>query len=147
MKVFQLIVAMFVLSVSGEAVWARIGETEAQISARYGQSIGDIPTATFGPVRGYMTRGSVVGVKLVDGISQMEMISKTDQSDMSASEIEVFLKSHGADTVWNVEPFKPNWKRWRSRDGSLIAVYDTVRHFLYINSKKFYEEQGQRVGN
>ena len=36
MKVLQLIVAMFVLSVSGEAVWARIGETEAQISARYG---------------------------------------------------------------------------------------------------------------
>ena len=147
MNVFQFAVAIFVFGVSGQAVWGRIGETEAQISARYGTSIGDIPTATFGPVRGYMVPGSVVGVKLVDGISQMEMISKTDKSNMSATEIEVFLKSHGADTNWNVDPFKPNWKRWRTHDGSLIAVYDTVRHFLYISSNRFYEAQGQRIGN
>jgi hypothetical protein len=124
-----------------------IGETEAQISARYGTSIGDMSTAAFGSVRGYMTPGCVVGVKLVDGISQMEMISKNDQSDISPAEIEGFLKSHGADMDWNVDPFKPTWKRWRTHDGSLVAVYDTARHFLYINSKKFYEAQGRRLGN
>jgi hypothetical protein len=146
MNAFQFAVAISVFSVSGHAAWARIGETEAQISARYGTSIGDIPTATFGSVRGYMVPGVLVGVKLVDGISQMEMISKTDQSDMSVTEIEVFLNSHGARAGWNVDSFKPNWKRWRTQDGALIAVYDTVRHFLYINSKKFYEAQGERIG-
>ena len=147
MNVFQFTLALLVFSVSGTPAWARIGENEAQISARYGASIGDIPTATFGSVRGYMIPGVLVGVKLVDGMSQMEMISKTDQSDMSATEIEVFLRSHGADIKWNPDPFKPNWKRWRTHEGSLVAVYDTARHFLYIYSKKFYEELGQRLGN
>jgi hypothetical protein len=147
MKAFQLTVAVFLLGASGETVWARIGDTEAQISARYGTFIGDISTTTFGPVRGYMVPGAVVGVKLVDGVSQMEMISKTDQSDMSATEIENFLRSHGVDSEWTADSFKPNWKRWRTQDGSVVAVYDTVRHFLYINSKKFYDTQGQRFGN
>jgi hypothetical protein len=147
MNVFQFTVALFILSASGQQAWARIGEIEAQISARYGASMGDIPTATFGPVRGYMMPGFLVGVKLIDGTSQMEMISKNDQSAMSATEIEVFLRSHGADIQWNPDPFKPNWKRWRTHDGSLVAVYDTARHFLYIYSRKFYEEQGQRLGN
>ena len=147
MNAFCFIVGLLVFSVFGTAAWARIGETEAQISARYGASIGDIPTATFGPVRGYMMPSFLVGVKLVEQVSQMEMISKPDRSDMSAREIETFLRSHGADMEWTAEPFKPNWKRWRTQDGSLVAVYDATRHFLYINSRKFYEELGQRLGN
>jgi hypothetical protein len=143
---FRSIVTTFVFAILCSPAWARIGETEAQITTRYGQSIGDIPTEFFGPVRGFATPEFVVGVKLVNGASAMEMISKNDQAEMTPQEIEALLKKHGADAQWNVDRFdKPNWKRWRSQDGSLIAVYDTRRHFLYVNSKKFYEEQGKRI--
>ena len=138
---FALTLAPFI-----SPTWARVGETEAQISARYGQSIGDIPTAAFGPVRGYMQPGFLVGVKIVDGMSAMEMISKNDQSEITAQEMEKFLKSHGGAGPWTDDHWdRPGWKRWRTADQSLVAVYDTKRHFLYINSRKFYEDQGRKL--
>ena len=113
--------------------------------ARYGQSIGDIPTETFGPVRGFALREYLVGVKFLNGTSAMEMISRNDQAEIKLQEIDALLKKHGADVEWKVDKFeKPDWKRWRTQDGSLVAVYDSKRHFLYVNSKAFYNEQGKR---
>ena len=142
----QLFAAALLFGLTATIASARLGETEAQISARYGKSIGDIPTEAFGPVRGYMMPGFLVGVKLVDGLSVMEMISKNDQSEMSGLEIEKFLKSHGAEGPWNAEKWdRPGWKRWRTADEALVAVYDAKRHFLYINSRKFYEDQDRKL--
>ena len=125
---------------------ARIGETEDEISTRYGQSIGDISTEAFGKVRGFMSVNYVVAVKLIDGRSQMEMFSKNDQSDLSAGEIENLLRENGAGE-WKAELItgKPGWRRWRREDGALIALYDAGRHFLYINSKQFYEDRGKKI--
>ena len=52
----QLATTLTLLVACG-AAWARIGETEVQITARYGQSIGDIPTEAFGSVRGFAFAG------------------------------------------------------------------------------------------
>ncbi|HET9367573.1 MAG TPA: hypothetical protein VFO22_05840 [Candidatus Udaeobacter sp.] len=146
MSIFNRIALTCVFLACCSPARARIGETEAQIMARYGQSIGDIPTETFGPVRGFALPGFVVGVKLVNGTSAMEMISKNDQSEIKRPEIEALLKKHGADREWKVDKFdKPDWRRWRSQDGSLVAVYDEKRHFLYVNSKQFYDEQGKEL--
>jgi hypothetical protein len=125
---------------------ARIGETEDEISTRYGQSVGDISTEAFGKVRGFMSVNYLVAVKLVDGRSQMEMFSKNDQSDLSAGEIEKLLRENGAGE-WKAELItgKPGWRRWRREDGALVALYDAGRHFLYINSKQFYEDQGKKI--
>jgi hypothetical protein len=144
LKRIALIAAVLTCCSAG---WSKIGETEAQIKARYGESIGDIPTASFGLVRGFAVPGYVVGVKLVNGGSAMEMISKNDQSQMTDDEIEMLLKQHGADVPWKADRFdKTDRKRWRSDDGKLVAVYDTRRHFLYVNSKQFYDDQGKRIG-
>ena len=146
MFMFNRMALTFVFLTCCSPAWARIGETETQITARYGQSIGDIPTESFGPVRGFTLPGFVVGVKLVNGTSAMEMISKNDQSEIKPQEIEALLKKHGADMEWKVDKFdRPDWKRWRSQDGSLIAVYDEKRHFLYVNSKQFYDQQGKKI--
>jgi hypothetical protein len=137
-----VVFGVFIMSAS-----ARIGETEAQIAARYGESIGDIPTEAFGKVRGFMQPGYLVGVAFVDGLSDMEMFSKNDQSEMSASEIENFCKAQGAG-VWKAEQTgKPDWKRWRRADGALVALYDATRHFLYINSKKFFDAKRAKLAN
>jgi hypothetical protein len=136
--------AVTLLAVGTTTASARIGETEAQISARYGRSVGDIPTQAFGKVRGFVAGGYVVGVAFVDGVSYMEMFSKKDQSEMTASEIDTLLKANEGE--WKAEGTgKPNWRRWRTQDEALVATYDVGRHFLYINSKKFYEEQGKKI--
>ena len=142
---YKAIAVSLILLVCSRSLLARIGETEAQIMARYGQSIGDIPTETFGPVRGFALREYLVGVKFLNGTSAMEMVSRNDQAEIKPQEIDALLKKHGADVEWRVDKFeKPDWKRWRTQDGSLVAVYDSKRHFLYVNSKEFYNEQGKR---
>jgi hypothetical protein len=142
---YKPIAVSLILLVCSRSLLARIGETEAQVMARYGQSIGDIPTETFGPVRGFALREYLVGVKFLNGTSAMEMVSRNDQAEIKPQEIDALLKKHGADVEWKVDKFeKPDWKRWRTQDGSLVAVYDSKRHFLYVNSKEFYNEQGKR---
>jgi len=142
---YKPIAVSLILLVCSRSLLARIGETEAQVMARYGQSIGDIPTETFGPVRGFALREYLVGVKFLNGTSAMEMISRNDQAEIKPQEIDALLNKHGADGEWKVDKFeKPDWKRWRTQDGSLVAVYDSKRHFLYVNSKEFYNEQGKR---
>jgi hypothetical protein len=142
---YKGIAVSLVLLVCSRSLLARIGETEAQVMARYGQSIGDIPTETFGPVRGFALREYLVGVKFLNGTSAMEMVSRNDQAEIKPQEIDALLKKHGAEVEWKVDKFeKPDWKRWRTQDGSLVAVYDWKRHFLYVNSKEFYNEQGKR---
>jgi hypothetical protein len=142
---YKPIAVSLILLVCSRSLLARIGETEAQVMARYGQSIGDIPTETFGPVRGFALREYLVGVKFLNGTSAMEMVSRNDQAEIKPQEIDALLKKHGADVEWKVDKFeKPDWKRWRTQDGSLVAVYDSKRHFLYVNSKAFYNEQGKR---
>jgi hypothetical protein len=144
-SMYKPIAVSLILLVCSRSLLARIGETEAQVMARYGQSIGDIPTETFGPVRGFALREYLVGVKILNGTSAMEMVSRNDQAEIKPQEIDALLKKHGADVEWKVDKFeKPDWKRWRTQDGSLVAVYDSKRHFLYVNSKEFYNEQGKR---
>ena len=142
---YKGIAVSLLLLVCSRSLLARIGETEAQVMARYGQSIGDIPTETFGPVRGFALREYLVGVKFLNGTSAMEMVSRNDQAEIKPQEIDALLKKHGAEVEWKVDKFeKPDWKRWRTQDGSLVAVYDSKRHFLYVNSKEFYKEPGKR---
>ena len=125
--------------------FANVGETETAITERYGKSFGQIPTNTFGVISGYIAGGYVVGVKFVDGVSEMEMFSKANQADLGASEIDRLLKKNSPGD-WKAElTGKPHWRRWRRDDGSAVALYDAARHFLYINSKNFYEVKGQQM--
>jgi hypothetical protein len=122
-----------------------IGETDAQIETRYGKPFKDITTETFGVMRGFISPGYVVGVKVIDGVSEMEMFSKMDQADLSASEIAQLCKANGTGE-WKAEQTgKPNWRRWRREDQGAVALYDAVRHFLYISSAKYFEQQVRKI--
>src|SRR3954463_11949256 len=138
--------SVFVLLVGSMSVChANVGESEAAIGERYGKSFGQIPTNTFGVVNGFVAGGYVVGVKLVDGTSEMEMFSKGDRSEMPASEIDRLLRKNSPGD-WKAElTGKPHWRRWRRDDGTAVALYDVARHFLYINSKNFYEVKGVQI--
>lgn len=135
------VIAAFIATTS-----ARVGETEAQVATRYGLSIGDMPTDSFGNVRGFLQVGYAVGVAFVNGVSDMEMFSKNNRSEMTADEIKKLLKANGVGEWKEEQTGKPGWKRWRREDGALVAVYDVSRHFLYISSKKFFDAQRSKFG-
>jgi len=139
---------LFLLVSMSVPVWpclGNVGESDTAVNERYGKSFGEIPTNTFGIVNGYIAGGYVVGVKFIDGVSEMEMFSKGNQADMGASEIDRLLKKNSPGD-WKAElTGKPNWRRWRRDDGTVVALYDAARHFLYINSKSFYELKGVQI--
>ena len=139
-----IIVAAAILAQAATCL-ANVGESEAAVTEHYGKSFGQIPTNTFGVMNGYIAGGYVVGVKFIDGVSEMEMFSKGNQSDMAASEIDRLLKKNSPGE-WKAElTGNPHWRRWRRDDGSAVALYDAARHFLYLNSKNFYEIKGQQI--
>src|SRR2546421_12671225 len=90
-SMYQPIAVSLILLVCSRSLLARIGETDAQVMARYGQSIGDIPTETFGPVRGFALRDYLVGVKFLNGTRVMEMVSRNDQAEIKPKEIDSLL--------------------------------------------------------
>ncbi|MFL6514974.1 MAG: hypothetical protein ACJ8M1_08125 [Chthoniobacterales bacterium] len=141
-KCFSVLVLLFG---SLSPCLANLGESEAAIAERYGTTFGQIPTNTFGVVTGFVAGGYVVGVKLIDGTSEMEMFCKADQAEMPASEIDRLLKKNSPGD-WKAEATgKAHWRRWRREDGSAVALYDAVRHFLYVMSRNFYEIKGQQM--
>jgi hypothetical protein len=53
------------------------------------------------------------GVVFINGVSHMEMFSKSDQSEISANEIEALLKANDAGE-WKAEgTAKAKWRRWQ----------------------------------
>ena len=145
MRLTNSILLALCLFASAATGLANVGEGEAAVTDRYGKSFGQIPTATFGVINGFTAGGYVVGVKFVDGTSEMEMFSKGDKSDMPASEIGRLLQK-SSPGEWKAElTGKPQWRRWRRDDGSAVALYDAVRHFLYVTSKNFYDLKGAQM--
>src|SRR5947209_1420650 len=139
------LLAVLITAAACRVCVANVGESEAAVTERYGKTFGEIPTSSFGVVNGYIAGGYVIGVKFVDGVSEMEMFSKGNQSDLAASEIDRVLKKNSLGD-WKAElTGKPHWRRWRRDDGSVVALYDAARHFLYINSKTFYEVKGVQI--
>jgi hypothetical protein len=140
LSALTLFLAVYITSAS-----ARVGENETELQARYGEPVGNIPTEDLGPMRGFKSGGYIIGVVLENGVSEMEMFSKADEANMTASEIQNLLKGNGAGE-WKAEQTgKPNWRRWRREDDAQVGLYDASRHFLYISSKKFYEEKGKNM--
>ena len=144
-RMINHLLLLFLVTALVAPAHANVGESEAAVTERYGKSFGQIPTNTFGVISGFIAGGYVVGVKFVDGTSEMEMFSKGDKSDMPASEIDRLLKKNSLGD-WKAElTGKPQWRRWRRDDGTAVALYDAIRHFLYITSKNFYEVKGQQM--
>ena len=102
-------IATALLLVASNA-FARIGETENEIEARYGKPF----TADSRDFNGYRlvifrTSGMQIGVAFRDGKSAAEFYSKQDSSDISANEIQVILAANAAGGKWTKAPAVPMW--------------------------------------
>jgi hypothetical protein len=75
---------------------ARIGETEAQIEARYGR-----PTGSYRTVKSYSYNGFEIFVAFSNGKSGVETFQKRNHLPMSAVEIGTLLDANGGGTKWH----------------------------------------------
>ena len=129
---------LLLLAMVASVAHARIGETEAQIEARYGK-----PLKTDGDFKAYTANGFTIIVTFLDGRSEGEMFEKPDRAAFSENELAMLMTANGGGRKWTdaTPQFDFVRKMWRSADGNLTAVYKTIPPTLVIASRKFAEHQ------
>src|SRR5437762_13731287 len=82
------------------SAFGRIGETEAEIEARYGKSMGVMSKANEPIQRGYLHAGLRIGVTFIDGKSVSEWFAKDDKSTLTDHEKELLLEANSNGLKW-----------------------------------------------
>ena len=93
MKISCCITALLLF---GATVFARIGETEAQIEKRYGR-----PASSSGSTKLYFYKNFSIIVAFENGVSGIETYDKRNGASMSAVEIWKLLDVNGGGVKWH----------------------------------------------
>jgi hypothetical protein len=120
--------------------FARIGEDEKEIEARYGQAAKVL--GENGSVRqvAYAAGAIAIVVDFVNGISQREGFAKPNTSALAADEIQQILAVSAAEnTTWKEEPGKQGDKTWKRSDNKVIAVLPARGTFLVVQDVAYVQ--------
>jgi hypothetical protein len=107
------------------SAFGRIGETEAQIEKRYGQS-----TSGSGLTKAYFHKGFFIIVTFDNGVSGIETYEKRSGAQMTAAEIRSLLHANGADTKSH-EPIR-NSLDFRYEENNRLAEYNAATSTLTV---------------
>jgi hypothetical protein len=136
MKNILIIAAATVLGFTGH-VFARIGQTEEQVSALFGKSI-DPGTPDKDGVTTNMYKNPsgeyLALVQFLKGHSIAEAYSRADNGKLSEKEMSIFLQGNSGGKEWIKDPNKLAWER---SDHHAKAWYETLsgRPTLLIQAK------------
>ncbi len=138
MKTFVLVsVVSLALAASG---FARIGDDEKQIEARYGPPGKDL--GTHGDVHevGHVWNGFMVVVDYLNGISQREGFTKPDTSPLSDQNVKDILAVSAADgTTWQEGQSQAPDKMWTRSDKKAVAIFPAIGKFLFVQDVNFVQ--------
>jgi hypothetical protein len=136
MKNIMIIAAVMAFGLSSDA-FARIGQTEEQVTALFGKSIDPgtpdkdgVTTNTYkNPSGEYLAL-----VQFLKGHSIAEAYSRVDSGKLSEKEMSIFLKGNSGGKEWIKDPNKLAWER---SDHHARAWYETFsgRPTLVIQAK------------
>lgn len=123
-----------------------IGDTEAQIRARYGEAIGVLPAhaGDASLTKCYSSEGFIISVTYVKGHSVREILTKRNKSKITEAEIQTALKANAGGSAWNAEqladPRTAGVQEWRtSNQESRVAIYDSQTRALFITTQQFID--------
>ena len=140
-----LLTLIIALGLSASA-FARIGETEAQLSKRYGKPLGSAPASGF-VGRVYRYRGFEVVVFFDKGVSCVEEYHKHPLGPLLNADIAALLNANSGGGKWQRVPdssvdrlvliiFRGAGKR--------VAMHDTVRNSLLVTYEDFVARMSGR---
>ena len=115
--------------------FARIGETEQQIEARYGKATDTLSKGNEPLQKLYRSSGLDIGVTYIDGVSQIESFRKEDRSALSKNEIALLLEANAAGSKWIEDPIASvvaDLQVWKLESGGRKAVYKKSQGGLLI---------------
>jgi hypothetical protein len=132
-----LLTLLLIITLTGPT-WARLGETEAQLTARYGAKTGSgrasMPAAP--DMLNFKKSGFEITVYLLNGVSAEEVITKSSADAIIDDEIETLLKVNGNGHDWVEVPGMKAWKR--DDDGARAWIGDD-RIVLTIASRQLID--------
>jgi len=132
----MIIAAVVVLGLGSDAL-ARIGQTEAQVSALFGKAF-DLGTPDKEGVTTNMYKNPsgeyLALVQFLKGHSIAEAYSRVDGGKLSEKEMSIFLQGNSGGKEWIKDPNKLAWER---SDHRAKAWYETLsgRPTLLIQAK------------
>ncbi|HJT44747.1 MAG TPA: hypothetical protein VJ721_00615 [Chthoniobacterales bacterium] len=137
----KTVVFVAVLSVAlGATGFARIGEDEKQIEARYGQPGKDMGSKDNVHEVGYVSNGFMILVSFVNGISQREGFTKPDTTPLSDQNIKDILAISAANgTTWQEVLNQSGNKTWDRSDKKAVAIFPALGKFLFVQDVNFVQ--------
>jgi hypothetical protein len=118
--------------------FARIGEDEKQIEARYGKAGKDFGNRGGVHEVGYIWNGFMVLVDYVSGISQREGFTKPDTSPLTDQNVMEILAMNAAEgTSWEKAAAVGADKAWDRSDKKVKAILPATGKFLYVQDVNF----------
>src|ERR1700757_2739188 len=116
---------------------ARIGETEQQIEKRYGKSSLTVSTGNEPLQKVYQSSGLNITVTYLDGVSQREIFTKQDGSELSKNEIAILLEANAAGSKWIEDPTATalaGMQGWKLESGGRTAAFSRDNTRLVITT-------------
>ena len=113
MKTILLLAAAIIIGMSGQA-FARLGQTEEQVSALFGKPIdADKPDEEGITTNTYKNPSGeyIALVQFQKGRSIAEAYSRVDRGKLSEKEISAFLQGNSGGKEWIKDPGKLAWER------------------------------------
>ncbi len=131
---------------------ARIGETEAECAARYGEperkaETGDWPPGSHG--QWYRKGGLIILVGYHDGKADIIVYQNTKEdlmgkpAELSAMEIDALLKANGGKSRWKAALAPSMDDVWRTEDGKFIAHRSWLSRYLMIATQEADQRQAR----
>ena len=115
------------------ATFARVGENETEVEARYGKPGKDMGTQDNVHQVGYMAQGFMILVDFVNGVSQREGFANPDTSPLSNEAIEQILKLNTPEgEKWRQGQAPSGEKAWRRNDEKVVAICPPPGVFLFV---------------
>lgn len=154
-KTLEVLFAIICLTMSAEA---RLGDTAAKITERYGE-----PIQIYRDVKGrighiHRSSGWIVLVQYIDGISQSEVYAKGDDAELNESELRSKLSENVSGDKWEEIPKSvvtkasgAGWRAWIVRRARRMSAYgpstinDRRFHHAISFGTRFYNEQNQAL--
>ncbi|MEO5717814.1 MAG: hypothetical protein ABIR29_04500 [Chthoniobacterales bacterium] len=126
---------------------ARIGETEAEVKARYGDPIFNLPSRENTLTKCYLSGGFSIAVTYVGGKSAREMLAKADKSEITEKEINRLLEANSGGSAWNAQQLAGEKNvpdgllGWRTDDEKpRVALYDERTQAFFVTTQKFINQ-------
>ena len=113
MKHVLILGAAIVIALSGQA-FARIGNTEDQVSALFGKPVDPGKPDSDGVTTNMYknpTGEYIAVVQFLKGHSVAEAYSRVDSRKLSEKELSIFLQGNSAGKEWKKDPRKLAWER------------------------------------